>query len=245
MQVTIKRGFPQPKRHVAQARHKAKTVVLVDFDGVVTNTPAATTYIHNKIMNIMKDVTGIQNEDNLALFNSKLYERHGHTWLGLHRHGYDITLQEFNDYLYGNVAEYAGISMTQSEMLAMCGFMMQSQAMGVDVMLFSNADTRWLTNFLNWDPCLYAVQDYVVSKNLVLKPTLDSYKKTQEFLTKQGYQNIYFIDDKLSNILASPTHWQGIWMTQNVPIEHVHSTEHIHVCNTLRTAVATMLKGAS
>jgi len=245
MNVTIKRGFPQPKRHAIQKRYKAKTVVLVDFDGVVSNTTAANAYISNKIMNIMKDVTGMKDDENVRLLNSKLYERHGHTWLGLHRLGYDITLQAFNEYLYGNVAEYAGISMTQNEMLAMCGFMMQSQAMGVDVMLYSNADTRWLKNFLHWDPCLYAVQDFVMSKGLVLKPTSESYTKTQEFLTKHGYQNVYFIDDKLSNILASPTHWQGIWMTPNVPVGNVHMSEHVHVCTSLRTAATTMLKGAS
>ena len=239
MNISINRGFPQPKRQGIQRRFKQKTAILVDFDGVITNTDAANTYISRKITQLMKDVTGMNEDVNVNLLNKRMYERHGHTWLGLSRLGYDISLREFNDYLYGSTAEYADISMSQNEMLAMCGFMIQSQSMGADVMLFSNADTRWLTNFMKWDPCLYAVQDHVVSKQDVLKPTMESYRQTQEFLTKHGYQNIYFIDDKLSNLLASPSHWESIWLTPN----HDHSSEQVHVCSTLRTAANTILKG--
>ena len=242
MNISIRRGFPQPKRQGVQRRFKQKTVVLVDFDGVVTNTPAANTYISDKITQIMKDVTGIVQDENVQLFNNKLYARHGHTWLGLSRLGYDITLQEFNDQLYGSASEYNHIHMTESEILSMCSFMMRCQNFGADVMLFSNADQRWLQNFMRWNATLYAVQDIVLAKQELLKPTKESYLETDAFLKNNGYTNVFFIDDKLDNLVASPTHWNAIWMNANLHdnTNFKSKSDNIHVCNNLNVASAVL-----
>lgn len=234
MQVSVKRGFPSPKWTRYASRPKSKSVVLLDFDGVVTNNHIANTYVSRKIVDVVKYVTGVSDEEKSKALNTNLYMSHGHTWLGLRNIGYDISLKEFNDRVYGDTCEYNSLCLTQQEVFSMFSLMMRSMNMDVDVMFFSNADTRWLTQFIKWNATLYAVQDHVMSNNEVLKPTMESYSKVHEFLNHHGYQKVFFIDDKLDNVESAPENWHKIWYTMH------DQHQSVHVCPSLKTACELM-----
>lgn len=210
-----------------------KTVVLLDFDGVVLQNKRAHNYVTRKIEKLVQDVTGEKDIEHVKQMNKELYTQYGHTLLGLQHMGYNITLDDFNDYVYGNVESYRHFTFSEKEIIDVCTMIMRSKRMNTDIMLFSNADVLWLTNFLRWDPTLYAIQD-IVDDFGVLKPQRDCYDLVNTYLKeKLEYDSIYFVDDSKKNIEAAPESWVKILFNNNTQMTKI-GDDNVIYCDDLR-----------
>jgi FMN phosphatase YigB (HAD superfamily) len=187
-------------------------VVLVDFDGVVLKNNTANKYISNKIETLVSKYTNVVDPGILNAFNKELYTGYGHTFLGLKKHGYMRSLKEFNDYVYGDTSEYKTIKMEEEEKVEWDDFLWACKQRGYQVKLFSNADKRWICNFMDYDEDLFSVQDLLESfddpyASYMLKPE----KYVYHLVTHKFFQQqVIMIDDKLvnfGNVLVEPNWW--------------------------------------
>lgn len=193
-----------------------RRVALVDFDGVVLRNPRTSQYIHGKVTTYVSKKAGVCMPVAHA-FNQELYTAYGHTYLGLKAHGFSHSLKDFNDYVYGNPEEYEHFKLNSGEWE---GFVRTMKEHNVTVKLFSNADRRWLTNFIPYDKDLYSFQDYrdSVPELELLKPKRDIYDFVHYHLPKSKF---VLIDDKVSSFCAklSDPRWYHIWVTNS---QHAH-----------------------
>jgi hypothetical protein len=196
---------PPPKRKV----------LLLDFDGVVVNSEYANAYVYDRILDYMQKVTGIFDKASVTKLNKELYTTYGHTLIGLQQMGYVVDIHDFNQYVYGESKKNSRLALTQSETFDMCSLMMQCVAHDFDLMLFSNAHNDWLTTFVQWNPTLFDLQDNIITKHGVLKPTKESYTITDKYLRNKSYTDIYFVDDKSDNIHAAPNTWNKVIFEAN------------------------------
>lgn len=221
-----------------QSFSKKKNVVLVDFDGVISRCPRATQIVHDRILNYVKHVTGVEQADVVRNINKQLYEKHGHTLLGLQSMGYQVTIEDFNAFVYNDIKS-CNLSLTQAETFQIVSFMIQCNYNGIDVMLFSNASMNWLTNFMTWDCTLYNVQYNIVHTKKILKPSPDTYITADAYLKEKGYDNVFFIDDKLDNLIVTPPQWHCILFRdrQTTHAPAIENYQHIDHVTSLKEAV--------
>jgi hypothetical protein len=207
-------------------------VALVDFDGVVLRNPQTTQYIHKKVTTYVSKKAAVPMSLAHEL-NHELYSSYGHTYLGLKAHKLCHSLKEFNDFVYGNPEEYEHFKLCTGEWDGFCKAMKDA---GVAVKLFSNADRRWLTNFIPYDPNVYSFQDYKDSmpELELLKPHRDIYDFVHYHMPKCKY---VLIDDKICNFtrrLIDPR-WHNIWISTHHP-HQIHMTENQTIAPGLKEA---------
>lgn len=210
-----------------------KRVVLLDFDGVVSRNKAADAYISGRIARVMERATGIRDYQILQEMNARLYAAKGHTWLGLRDAGYSMTLGEFNDILYGHKELFTHICLSTREVLDFSMFMLNCVSLNTDVMFYSNADTRWLRHFVQWNPVLYAVQDNVIEPLRLLKPTEEVHFMTDVFLKSYGYEEVLIVDDNIINLNNIPADWKPIWFSSKRSAVDAEKLSLHAACNSL------------
>lgn len=205
------RRLPRP-----QPASSKKHVVLLDFDGVICRNQHANKVVHDRVLNYVKHVTGINDDETANNVNQRLYEMYGHTVIGLQAEGYEVDIDDFNTHIYKDVRNGRhGLSLTTKETIDIVTFMIKCKHLSIDTMLFSNASLQWLTSFIKWDSTLYSIQNRIVHSSKALKPLPNIYTMTDTFLSDQGYDCVHFIDDKLDNLTAAPPHWRCIWFDVN------------------------------
>lgn len=216
-----------------------KRVVLLDFDGVVSRNKAADAYIADRIARVMEHATGIRNQRMLRKMNERMYKEQGHTWLGLRASGYNMSLDEFNAILYGQQELFTHLSLSVRETFELSKFMLKCVSLDTDVMLYSNADNRWLQHFVQWSPMLYAVQDNVIGPSRLLKPTEEAHWITDMFLRSRGYTDVKFVDDSIINFKHIPSHWTPVLFGSSGAIDTCFSkpatlgSSYLHICHHL------------
>ena len=165
--------------------------------------------------------------------NRELYSSYGHTYLGLKAHGLCNSLKEFNNFVYGTPDEYEHLKLPMGEWEGFCKTMKEY---GVTTKFFSNADQRWLTNFVPYDADLYSFQDYKDSlpELELLKPHRDIYDFVHYHLPKYKFA---LIDDKICNFtprLRDPR-WHHIWINPSQP-HQLHMTTNQTIAPGLKEA---------
>jgi methionine salvage enolase-phosphatase E1 len=201
-----------------------KHVVLVDFDGVILRNKKPQEYIQKNIHMYMRKVTNISCEKTLQLYNKELYSSYGHTLLGLREHGYDVTLRDFNSFVYDKGID--AFELTNDERQEFNTFTSKMNDMGVNVQVFSNAHHRWLSNFIKNSNTLDIrknVDGYFDTSyfNKLLKPNMYVYDIVNNMYPK--HKKI-FLDDKLINFryTISQKDWINIWVndSQYIPFQN-------------------------
>lgn len=222
MQIAPQRGFPSGKKHQWNTKHIInKTVILIEFDGVINRSNEVRQYLNKK------------NNEYLKTRNIMVT-----TECNMYKHIYDNMC--YNTYMYSDKKNYSSFHMTDKENMDFLSFLMRNTYMNNDVMLYSNANLEWITNFLNWDPTLFAVQDYIKE----FKDKYYNYDKTNDivdndkindivdkFLSSYGYNNIFYINDDIHVLQKSPKHWKTILFSSND-----HSDTIIDSCYDLKNA---------
>lgn len=199
-------------------------VVLIDFDGVVLKNARAGQYIKNRICSYIERSTGISDKRLIESFNRELYTSHGHTLIGLHKHGFNVNLRDFNKYVYGDRKAYHELELLPDELSSWNTFLSTMKDNGENVRLFSNSGIEWMTHFIGYDNKLMEFHDWLDNKykchpvyNATLKPERNVYDLV---MYKYPRNKFYFIDDKIANFayVNKDSRWTKIWMN-NEPYE--------------------------
>ena len=198
-----------------------KSIALVDFDGVVLKNFKASAYISKKVSSYVKytlNKRGIEpKNDLLELFNKELYNGHGHTLIGMRNHGFNVSLREFNEYIYGDVGDYRHLVMTSDEKKTWENFVERMRKKNISIKLFSNSNINWMSHFIGYDHDMMefakSVDAYKTFPlyNKCLKPERTIY---EIFMSKYPSCKYNFIDDKLANFapISHDKRWNKIWI---------------------------------
>jgi len=138
-----------------------KKIALVDFDGVVLKSNEANRYINYKVERFVMKKLKVKD----VRLNNELYCGYGHTVLALKSMGIKTCLSEFNEEVYGNPCEYQGLKLSKEEKKNWAHFVSEMKKINVGIKLFSNADKRWILNFIDYDSKYYSFQDEISSYN--------------------------------------------------------------------------------
>ena len=198
-----------------------KPLVLVDFDGVVLKNARAGQYVKNRIGSYIERHTGIRDRRLIDSLNKELYTSHGHTLTGLRKHGFQVTLKDFNKYLYGDRKAYEDLELLPDEVRDWKHFLREMQENDMNVKLFSNSGIEWMTHFIGYNSDLLEFHEWVDSNlkheqayNQILKPERNIYDLVKYKYPKSLY---YFIDDKVSNFtyVHNDNRWMKLWMNND------------------------------
>jgi hypothetical protein len=194
-----------------------KKIALVDFDGVILRSKEPNVYIKNKIEKYVKKSFRLKDMASAEKLNKELYIRYGHTYLGLQKMGKVSSLRDFNEYVYGDTREYNGMTLTKEENKEWQDFLAEMKKLDIQVKLFSNADKRWMANFIGYNPDYFSFHDLMSLYeepfySRLLKPKRDIYD-----LANSKYPDglFYFIDDKVSNFgpIYHDMRWHNLWIS--------------------------------
>lgn len=193
-------------------------VVLVDFDGVILKNARAGHYVKKRICSYIAKSTGIRDMKLIESFNRELYTSHGHTLLGLHKHGFNVNLKDFNNYLYGDRQTYQYLELLPEELSSWNKFMSTMKDNGMSVKLFSNSGIEWMTHFIGYDSSLLEFHDWLDSnykEHMVYNATLKPERNVYDLLMyKYPNEKYHFIDDKVTNFayIDRDSRWIKIWL---------------------------------
>ena len=217
----------------------SKSLVLVDFDGVVIKNSKAANYVQKKVVNYIQWHTGIKDRKVVEALNKELYTSHGHTVTGLRKHGFPGTLRDFNDYLYGNRDTYAGLALTPQERYDWDKFLFDMREDGKDVKLFSNSGIEWMIHFLGYDARLLEFHDIIEGENM-LKPEKNMYDSVMSLYPRDKY---YFIDDKIVNFteVQGDPRWVKLWMYNGGEVNQLTLGKNFHCVDSFDTASRVIL----
>lgn len=205
-------------------------LILVDFDGVIVKNRAAGSYVKHKIEKFVQKVTPIKDPKLAEIYNKELYTSHGHTLLGLRKHGCDVSLAEFNKYLYGDTRCYSDLKMDDKEMNEWRTFRDEMKKKGYELKLFSNSGKQWMSHFLkddaDADSDLFEFHDFLDKfrdepiYDSLLKPRREIYDMIMSNYKKSVY---YFIDDKVTNFayIQNDPRWIKLWLTNYDSSDHL------------------------
>lgn len=133
---------------------KPKPVLVLDVDGVVFRSLAASTIVKNRVIEFVRHKTGKSVRDAAAL-NRRAYSRHGHTILGMRRvvPGIEWSLGDFNRYVYDRelLTIVEKECMYEKESNAAINDFRDFQELVQDtpIYLFSNAPRCWMDMIFN------------------------------------------------------------------------------------------------
>ena len=95
-------------------------------------------------------------------------------------------------------------------------FLVEMKKRNIQVKLFSNADKRWMTHFIGYNPDYFSFHDLMSLYeepfySRLLKPKRDIYDLVN---SKYPDGKFYFIDDKVSNFgpIYHDTRWYNLWV---------------------------------
>lgn len=196
-----------------------KKTLLIDFDGVIFKNKVIERKLIKRIDRYCGEVLNIKNKKISKLINRELYLGSGHTILGLKKIGKPLNLKEFNDKIYNfdykelyeditpeNVRDIENLK----ELYYFC------QSHDIDLKIWSNSPSYWCKNFI-----CYITSDlrHIEIHNnhncsYLLKPERDSYTYIESILKSDL---IFFVDDKLYNLLNTPDNqkWISIHFNDN------------------------------
>jgi FMN phosphatase YigB (HAD superfamily) len=194
-------------------------VLLLDFDGVVLVDRHPQNIIKHRAEQLVAKHIRTNDRKRVRAFNSYLYKTHGHTQLGLQNLGYDVSMDDFNKYVYGrtNYRELASnFTDKQVHTNSVLGSLME---LPIPIKLFSNAPQEWCYGLLSHMTKDIDRIEYI-DKNGYLKPEKGSYEMVNNMFPNH---DLYFVDDCLQNLIGSDenSHWTNVW----------YSTQPLHDSN--------------
>jgi hypothetical protein len=217
------------------------SLILIDFDGVILKNSKASNYISKKVTNYIQWNTGIKDRKVCEALNKELYTSHGHTLIGLQKHGFSNTHRDFNDYLYGNKDSFSGLTLSPGEKYDWDKFLFDMRENGKNVKLFSNSGMEWMTHFIGYDASLFELHD-VLEGQYMLKPEKNIYDSIVSLYPDNKY---YFIDDKVGNFteVQSDTQWVKLWMYDGQMDEPLKLGKNFYCINSFDTASQVIIDG--
>lgn len=207
-----------------------KTALLLDLDGVIVKKNPLFPVVSLRCQRFLQKYVSVRNTSKISELNTQLYDSCGHTVLGLQKLGYNVSIKEFNNYIYDFV-DYSKMRYLAEEnpsevkhldhLLKFCG------KNNVDPYVFSNAPPVWVNTSLYYlAPTMQSVK-VITNTKTNLKPNKVLYDEVEEDLS--SYEKIIFVDDKIINLLPiiQRPKWQGVLLSSSIQAEPVLSiSEH-------------------
>jgi FMN phosphatase YigB (HAD superfamily) len=221
-----------------------KKVILLDMDGVMVRHPTLSTHISKGCVQYVSNKLAIDRTSAQKL-NKLLYQRFGHTLLGLDRiYDYDLTktVPEFSKMVYNHtLLETIRTNMMEDPMfhqmtIELKQLLLESQNKDISVHIFTNAPRSWCQTMMdllkvNMDDFaehpIFCSGDDIMGTNLKPQPIL--YKNLLDYLQyvyKDPMLEILFVDDSLQNLMPIMDHpnWTPIYMNGELAIGTNHMT---------------------
>ena len=169
-------------------------VLLLDFDGVIFKHKSALNIVSNKAARFVKNNIKVNNRDS-HIINKYLYKSFGHTVNGLNKIGYNIKVEEYNNYIYNNI-DYKRIfnNINEKDIEDIIKIINICKEKQIKLYIFSNSPEIWYKNIMECMNLNMNDFDYINNMNM-LKPEKELYNKIENEFTKQ----IYFVDDSFVN----------------------------------------------
>jgi FMN phosphatase YigB (HAD superfamily) len=191
-----------------------RKTLLLDFDGVVFKNHKLHKVVANRCEQFMHKYVKVRDQETLTRCNKSLYETTGHTLLGLQRLGYNITFEDFNNYVYKDIDFKNNLKDISEEHVrdihALKKIQKHCEVNNYGLYIFSNAPDIWCDSIC--EILLgYSVPSTYIYTNNILKPNPYSYIRVQQYCDSDEY---IFVDDKLGNLLNVPVNgrWTCMWL---------------------------------
>jgi len=183
--------------------------VLLDFDGVIYKNHFAHRMIAERSSRFCSQYLNKCSDYGLDKMHMHLYKTYGHTVIGLQKMGFDVNVQEYNDYVFSKLNLY-GMDNEFDNKKEFLDMIAHCNANGVGVYIFSNAPSNWVIPLLEKMNC--EVNEGDIIEPIYLKPTEEMYDLVDE---RFKGDKIYFVDDNLVNFqnLYKRDNWIKIHFT--------------------------------
>ena len=170
-----------------------KRSLLLDFDGVLYKNQFAHNIIAERSTRFCGRYLKTCSHYSLEKIHTHLYRTYGHTVLGLQSMGYDVTKEEYNEYVFSKL-DFMGIENEFDNKKEISNMRVLCNTRNTDMYIFSNAPLEWLRPLLDMMEVEIS-QDKIIEPRY-LKPTAEMYDHIEDCLPGHKF---YFVDDNLIN----------------------------------------------
>ena len=188
--------------------------ILIDYDGVILRSHVAGNVIGHRCTNFVSKVMGIPEYSKATLVNRYMYKTFGHTVSGLRAFGHNVSLKEFNKYVY-SMLDYNDLGVREDD-FDIKGMYKILDHFENRVHIFSSAPDDWILGTLSTTRITKNMIDRIQilhnQNDEILKPNIQCFLDAQAQFDDSHFS---FIDDNILNIQACSKleKWQGLWLT--------------------------------
>ena len=221
--------------------HKAP-IVLVDFDGVILRNKRVLGAVKDRVDKYVAKVMRIDDPGRAEKVNQYLYRNYGHSLIGLRKVIDDDAgdLEEFNKFVYDD------INIGRDDFYFAKGevakdwepFLNRMECLGIEVHIFSNAPKEWCLNFIDPKKVNGFVSDNLPRKSEYLKPGYQVYDVVS---TWYWGKQVYFIDDKVQNLVKKHPLWTNVLFDPKIDCDLVKLDSNLWVVKSLNSCNLWML----
>lgn len=198
-------------------------VLLLDFDGVIFKHKAAVSIVSNKAARYVKNTIKVSNRDSHTI-NKYLYKSFGHTVTGLIKMGYDVTMEDYNNFVYDNIDFKKTFKKIPSEDIKdMNDIIKYCKKQKIHISIFTNSPPVWYNNILDCMNIDKTNFDYIHNHDM-LKPNKSIYDLI-EYDMYADIDKLYFVDDSFVNFthtLSNPKWINIMFDKKNIEINHTN-----------------------
>lgn len=193
--------------------------LLLDFDGVVLKKHPACKIVGYRCEKFVSKFFPNLDNEGIKRVNKRLYERHGHTLVGLRKiKNLNIDIDDFNKHVYKGL-DYNNLfsdikTSNKEDINNFKNIINYCKKNNVNMKIFSNAPSDWCTN-IQYMMGVSPIEDlYNEVTSKFVKPNKDCYDNVESLLKDDMY---FFVDDKEINLLPINDNkkWLPISMDKN------------------------------
>lgn len=187
--------------------HSSKLVF--DFDGVVFHNNTVNRKIIDKSVGYVQSKTGYSYEKSLE-FNESKYRNYGHTALMLMHHGFDASLEDYNNFVFDNeLWSHLRASLCSDDYERVECISATNALLGYKGIIFSNAPYIWcykVLDYLNYDIDDLFCTVYTGMSESSLKPNSLLYDVIE--YSNNDVDELHFFDDNKKNLENLSEKWK-------------------------------------
>ena len=220
-----------------------KKVVLIDFDGVILRNCSAYNVVVHRCEQYVNRHISIRNPVKIKEINNQLYETYGHTAIGLRKMGFDVTVEEFNRFVYGYIDKsyFRDVRAENNAHIKDFANLRQHYIdQGVQMFVFSNAPDVWCkTALVEMDPQFSDIETLSSVMTSNLKPEEECYNVIEKAFSSD--HDLWFIDDKLQNMVPvmNRPRWKKLLLTNATMDDPVKIKEDLYTIQSLKPLLKT------
>ena len=181
--------------------------LVFDYDGVLMRNKYALNSVSNRVTEYVSHKMNVTQSEARRI-NKIQYKIHGHTVKYLQQEGFDVSIDDFNDFVYGGL-DYDDIRehIECSDILRWVDLTNLNTSQRKKSILFTNAPEIWVEktlDFMGGKPEMFFDSMYYADSIYELKPNPVTYHVIE---TEYPDDKLLFIDDSIMNISNLSDRW--------------------------------------